>query len=145
MAQNEVPFKQMLHIVEYPTESWIVMDMRKSNVFDYAAKYSHNEESRSIFFEKARFFYNTCLKDLMDFETTTFMRPLVMLMNYGIMRPYFEKYRPVPITFEKSYECDFGQPEVFGPQRNMVRKRLLIGMAYGFISLILFSAWFILT
>jgi hypothetical protein len=145
MAENEIPFKQMLDRVEYPTESWIVMDMRKSNVFDYAAKYAHNEESCRIFFEKAKFFYTSCLKDLMDFETRTFMRPMVMLINYGTVHPYFEKYFCTSAVINNPHEYDFGQPEVFVPQRSIVKKRLLIGMLYGFIGLMLFSAWFIFT
>ncbi len=123
MIDNEVPFKTKLDIVEYPTETWIVMDMRKSNVFDFAAKYTDSSELRKKFLERAEFFYNTCMDDLQEFETKYFTRPLVMLMSYGVMRDYFRKYE---VVFDYDIDCsqyDFGNPIEFIPQKARAIKR----------------------
>jgi len=124
MAKNEIPFKQMLDRVEYPTESWIVMDMRKSNVFEYAAKYADEKSSRT-FLDKSTQFYKSCIRDLQDFETKTFMRPMVMLMNYGVMHSYFQS-RPEETFPTISYKQDFNVLQVFTPQRCKAEKRALV-------------------
>jgi len=125
MAANEVPFRTQLGKVQYPTETWIVMDMRKSNVFDAAAEYASGD-ARKVFEEKAAFFYETCLNDLKGFETSTFMRPLVMLMTYGPVHAYFGQNRPKPVESDCGSTCtDFGQPKAFITQKQRVKKRLL--------------------
>jgi hypothetical protein len=139
MLENEVPYKQLLHVVEYPTESWIVMDMRKSNIFDYASKYTLNEILRQKFLEKASFFYKTCIKDLQDFETRYFMRPLVMLMNYGVMRLYFDNH-PEEKVVCKDCNHNYGKPQKFVPQRIVAIKRVkLAGVAICFIFMVIMS------
>ena len=124
MAENEVPFRQMLGRVEYPTETWIVMDMRKSNVFDYASKYANDESLRRQFSERAEFFYNTCLKDLDSFETKTFTRPLVLLMSYGTMHSYFEGFSQIKSTHANP-EGTFADSEKFITQKVKAQKRLI--------------------
>jgi len=139
MIDNEVPFKTKLDIVEYPTETWIVMDMRKSNVFDFAAKYTESKELREKFLEKAEFFYDICLSDLQEFETRYFTRPLVMLMSYGIMRDYFKKYQ---VIFDYKVDCsgyDFEEPIEFIPQKiKAIKRARLIVFSIGAFLVLLF-------
>ena len=130
MAENELPFKQILDRVEYPTETWIVMDMRKSNVFDYASKYADDESLRKQFSEKAAFFYNTCLKDLDAFETKTLTRPLVVMMSYGTMRSYFHRHPDVQLSDRHCPQHDFGPCRQFISQRAMVKNAVPLKQIY---------------
>lgn len=142
MAENEVPFKNMLGVVEYPTESWIVMDMRKSNVFNFAAEYETDDRRRGRFIEKADFFYKTCLEDLRDFETRTLTRPLVMLMSYGLMSGHF-CHDAMGETGTARY--DFGRPARFVPQRARAKRRLVaIGALCSVIGLVFLARWLFL-
>lgn len=91
MLDNEVPYKQLFHVVEIPSSTWPAQDIRKSVIFDYACKYS-NENLKKAFKEKAEFFYNRSISDVLSFEdgSATLVRPLAILMNYGVMHTYFQ-------------------------------------------------------
>jgi hypothetical protein len=75
----------------YARESLIHHAKWKSAVFDYAAKYSEGNLKKA-FQGKAEYFYNKSIEDLLSFndESVTFVRPLAILMNYGVMHTYFQ-------------------------------------------------------
>lgn len=114
MATHEVPYQQVLHKVEIPTETWPAQDIRKSNVFAFAAKYS-SEPDRHVFVTKAGEFFATCVHDLCSFSTARLTRPLVLLLTNGFMQSYFlqhpEETAPCP-----AHNHDFGHPCAFTPQ-----------------------------
>lgn len=118
MAENEVPYKQVLHRVEIPSETWSAQDMRKSHVFNLAAKYA-GTPLRDVYLKKARFFFDACLVDLKTFETNMLTRPVVLLMTNGYVQEYFDLHpdesAPVP-----KHINDFGMPKQFTPQMNEV-------------------------
>jgi hypothetical protein len=114
MLEHEVPYKCVLDRVEIPTETWPAHDIRKSNVFKFAAKYAP-EPFRSAYLQKAEAFFRACVTDLLSFDTSTLTRPIVILMANGYMQAYFDCYpeetAPLP---EAKY--DFGIPHAFTPQ-----------------------------
>jgi hypothetical protein len=114
MLDHEVPYTQVLERVEIPTETWPAQDMRKSNVFKFAAKYA-SEPLRSAFLQKAEAFFQACVTDLLSFGTCTLTRPIVILMTNGYMQAYFDRFleetAPLP---EVAY--DFSGPQDFTPQ-----------------------------
>lgn len=83
MAENEYPFLQKPELLEYPNETWGAQDMRKSNIFDYAADLALSEEESDRFRERAEFFYQSSIKDVSRFKTSTLTRPIVLLMMFG--------------------------------------------------------------
>ncbi len=91
MLQNEALYKQMFHVVEIPSSTWPAHDIRKSAVFDYACKYADNHK-KGEFKAKAEYFYNKSIEDVLSFndESRTFVRPLAVLMHYGVMHTYFQ-------------------------------------------------------
>lgn len=91
MLENEVPYKQLFHIVEIPSSTWPAQDIRKSVIFDYVYKYADGPFKQAAK-EKSEFFYNTSISDILSFddESKTFVRPLAILMNYGVMHTYFQ-------------------------------------------------------
>ena len=114
MLEHEVPYKGVLDRVEIPTETWPAHDIRKSNVFKFAAKYAP-EPFRSAYLRKAEAFFNACITDVLSFDTCTLTRPIVILMANGYMQAYFdsspEETAPLPEA-----EYDFGAPSNFTPQ-----------------------------
>jgi hypothetical protein len=114
MLKHEVPYTRVLDRVEIPTETWSAQDIRKSNVFKFAAKYAP-EPLRSAYLQKAEAFFWACVTDLLSFDTCTLTRPIVILMANGYMQAYFDSYpeetAPLPPA-----EHDFGQPQDFTPQ-----------------------------
>jgi len=114
MLVHESPYKCIIDQVEIPTETWPAQDIRKSNLFEFAAKHA-DEPLRSDFLQKADFFFHTCLRDLQSFETCTLTRPLVILMANAFRHAYFQMHAderaPHP---DKVFDC--GEPEEFRPQ-----------------------------
>jgi predicted AlkP superfamily pyrophosphatase or phosphodiesterase len=43
MVNNEVPYKEVLHKVQIPTETWPAHDIRKCHIFHLAAKYGQEK------------------------------------------------------------------------------------------------------
>lgn len=119
MVENETPYKDMLHKVEIPTETWPAQDIRKCHVFHLAAKYC-SPDKRPRIREKAGFFFDRCLSDLLSFDTALLTRPLVILSVYGYVHAYFEKYHQITCDLGcRAY--DFGSPESFLPQKARFR------------------------
>jgi YetA-like protein len=120
MLNHELPYASVLDKVEIPTETWPAQDIRKCNVLKFAAKYS-DEPLRSKCLEKADFFFDRCMNDLLEFKTCTLTRPIVLLMTNGHMQPYFlaQQIEPAP-TCTENY--DFGEPKAFKPQFSEIVK-----------------------
>lgn len=130
MAENEYPYLEKPEILEYPTETWVAQDMRKSEIFKYAAKHSSGEE-RTRFLERSEFFFRYAVEKLSTMPTRTLARPVVLLLSYGYMHAYFQKNpdesapRPAPPV------ADFGAPEQFVPQKVRALKRFKLLAAAG--------------
>ncbi len=115
IARCEVPYRDILHKVELPTESWPAHDSRKSHVLHVAAKYAP-EFARAGLRERAAFFRKRCLEDLLSFETAFLTRPLVILCGSGYVHGYYTKY-PDVAAMPAGHGHFFGEPTVFLPQR----------------------------
>lgn len=114
MIEYEVPYKEVLDKVELPTETWPAQDIRKSNVFKFAAKYA-DEPLRSAFLQKAEAFFQACISDLLSFETCGLTRPIILLMSNTFMQAYFDMHAEETVP-RPSREHDFGRPHNFTPQ-----------------------------
>ena len=122
MLNNEVPYKDVLHKVEIPTETWPAHDIRKCHVFHVAAKYGQPDQ-QTRFVEKANFFFDRCLSDLLSFDTAFLTRPLVILSVYGYVHAYFKDHHSDNPNF-RVHGYDFGNPMVFLPQNARVKTTL---------------------
>ena len=114
MLEHEVPYSTVLHKVEIPTETWPAQDIRKSVVFHLAAKHAVGP-LREKFREKASFFFQTCIRDLLSFSTCTLTRPIVLLLTNAYVHPYFQLH-PEETTPQPKEQYDFGAPRQFSPQ-----------------------------
>jgi hypothetical protein len=89
MLDNEVPYKKIFHKLDIPSSTWPAHDVRKSAIFNFAYKYADGPLKHK-FKAKAEFFFNTAIKDVLSFsdESMYFVRPLAVLMHYGVMHIY---------------------------------------------------------
>ena len=115
MVEHEVPYKDALHKVEFPTETWPAHDVRKSHVLNVAACYTQGEE-RARLRERAAFFFDRCITDLLSFPTSGLTRPLVILCVYGCVHGYYLG-QAQSAQLPSIVRHEFGTPEEFVPQR----------------------------
>jgi YetA-like protein len=118
MARHEVPYKSVLDRVEIPTETWPAQDIRKANIFAFAAKYAANDEA-TVFGERADFFFRTCVSDLLSFKTAQLTRPIAILMTNAYMQGSRE-WRGTGQRF--GAPAAFGRPRDFVPQFTEMHK-----------------------
>ena len=113
MLANEVPYATVLHKVLIPTETWPAQDIRKSVIFHIATKYI-DDSSRAKLADKAFFFFQACLNDLLSFSTCTLTRPIALLLSNAHVHSYFESHSEDP--FQSTALCAFGEPQQFSGQ-----------------------------
>lgn len=85
MAENEYPYLEKPEILEFPTETWAAQDLRKSDVFAWAAFFSQGSEKKKKYEEKSRFFFSHAVQELSRFETRYFTRPMALVMSNGLV------------------------------------------------------------
>jgi hypothetical protein len=88
MADNEKPYLHTPEKLEYPNETWAAQEIRKCNVFFYAAK-NCDDESRQIFLKKAKYFYSEVSQQFFRNESAALTRPLILLLVNGLMASSF--------------------------------------------------------
>jgi len=130
MADNEVPTLSRPEILEYPNETWAAQDMRKSEVFKFAAQHATGIE-RTRFLERAEFFFRDSVARLSAFPSRTLARPVVLMLSYGYMHAHFQKHPEESAPPPKVEVTDFGRPEVFVPQPVIAKKRAKLLAAAG--------------
>ncbi|MGK2907148.1 MAG: hypothetical protein ACSLFH_12500 [Desulfuromonadales bacterium] len=83
MVIHEYPYLAKPEVLEYPNETWVTQDLRKSVVFCQAARYAENEEQKVVFMERASFFYNYVREELPKHNSSSFSRPLALMLQNG--------------------------------------------------------------
>lgn len=119
VLEHEVPYKDVLHKVELPTETWPAHDIRKCHVLHLAASYSSGRQ-QAQFRARADYFFVRCLDDLRSFPTADLTRPLVILSVYGWLHDAFRGSGPAGCAYAV-HNYDFGAPAAFVPQRDRLR------------------------
>jgi hypothetical protein len=146
MAGNEYPYLDKPEILEYPTETWPAQDMRKSDVFKYAALHAEGAE-RARFLERAQYFFNYSVTKLTEMPTRTLARPVVLMLSYGFMQAWFDKHPDATAPAPAVRSMDFGKPQTFVPQKVRAKRRfaLLAVAGTGVVVVLVGLAAFLLT
>ena len=145
MVDREYPYLDRPMDLEYPTETWAAQDMRKSDVFKFAAKHAGVPE-RATFLERSEFFFRASTSTLLEMPTRTLARPVVLMMGNGYMHAYFQHNPGHASLVLPRRDLDFGEPEVFVPQKLRVLRKLKILSVAGAIILSLATTtlvWFL--
>ena len=107
---------------DLPALIGLIGENRINHIFHLAAKYSP-EKKRHEYAQKATYFYDRCLNDLLSYKTAYLTRPLVILCVYGYVHDYFLKNGYGMESISRCY--DFGSPQTFLPQRLRFKKHSL--------------------
>jgi hypothetical protein len=129
MADHEYPYLDRPEILEYPTETWAAQDMRKSDVFTYAAKHTAGE-TRARFLERADFFFHESVAKLRSMPSHTLTRPVVLMLTNGLMHAGCLRTATMPAPAPE-HLAGFGKPESFVPQKTRAMKRARLIVAAG--------------
>jgi hypothetical protein len=123
MEAYERPYLEHPEGLEFPTETWAAQDMRKAEVFWWAALHAEAGR-RGRFIERARFFRRYVIDTLTAMPTRRFTRPIVLLLTNGLLGSWFERHADEvgsPVRADKS--ADSTLPAVFEPQKAIALRR----------------------
>jgi hypothetical protein len=93
MAVHERPYLNTPDRLEHPTETWAAQDMRKAEVFDFAAYVADDEGERARFAERAHWFFEYAAGTLSRAPTRALTRPLVLMLVLGFRHAWFVQPR----------------------------------------------------
>lgn len=133
MAKHERPILDTPEKLQYPTETWAAQDMRKVEVFQFAAKHATDEE-RAKFLERAEWFFNYVQNKLHEFPTKSLCRPVILMMRYGYSRNWW-RLNPgagAPEPRVRKTADDFGTWRMFVPQKaKAIRRAKFVALTGG--------------
>jgi hypothetical protein len=130
MSEHEYPYLEKPERLEYPTETWAAQDMRKSEVFKYAAIHESGA-SRPTFVERSEYFFRRSLDLLLASPRPYLARPRVILLSVGFMHAALAGGR-VPFDAPIAQKSGgFGPVARFTPQRDIAMRRAIALAAAG--------------
>lgn len=146
MAAHERPILDTPERLQYPTETWAAQDMRKVEVFQFAAKHAAGDE-RAKFLERAGWFFDYVQDTLGTFATKSLTRPVILMMKYGWTRNWWRQHpeASAPEPASRVTPDDFGEWRMFVPQKAKAIKRakriVVISGATGFAAVVGLAWW----
>ena len=133
MAANERPYLDRADTLQYPTETWAAQDMRKVEVFHFAARHAEGDE-QARFLERADWFFQYVERTLSGFATKSLCRPTNLTMNFGWSRAWWKigsHASPHPTPIQQSELL--GEWTMFVSQKAKVLKRAKLLFISGII------------
>src|SRR5204862_2070801 len=101
MVGHEAPYLDTPERLEFPNETWVAQEVRKSEALDFAARHASGSE-RQRFLEKATYFWQYAHDTLWKMRTRVFTRPVVLMLGHGLLRAHMDRHReacaPAPET-----------------------------------------------
>ncbi len=82
MLKNEYFYLDKPELLEFPNETWAAQELRKADILAFAASMTSGQMRRQ-FFDKARYFFDTAIQRLQEYDQPLFTRPLVLMMVNG--------------------------------------------------------------
>lgn len=98
MLDHEYPYLDKPEMLEYPNETWIAQDMRKSVVFFFAAKYADNLNQRAKFTQKAKDFFEYSETELLKKKSCIFIRPVALVLQNSWVKKELDNLPPCSNT-----------------------------------------------
>jgi len=83
MEKRERPYLEKAKSLEFPTETWAAQDIRKADIFAWAACHSKGAE-RQGYISRCSFFFNHAIEELSCFDSRHFTRPMALAMSNGM-------------------------------------------------------------
>lgn len=139
MVVNEYPYLERPERLEFPTETWAGQEMRKAEVFWWAALHASGDE-RQTFLAKAREFFDYSVNKLATMPTRVFTRPIVLLMTNGWRHAWFAA-TPLPAPHAVPSGLAPHRPVRFEPQRIVALRRAKVVAAAAIAALGVIAVW----
>lgn len=138
MAANERPVLDRAEKLQYPTETWAAQDVRKVEVFQFAAKHAAGEE-KARFLNRAEWFFRYVEQTLAGFPTKSLCRPVNLMMNFGWSHAWWQRHpdATAPEPAVRVSPEEFGEWRMFVPQKAKALHRAKAVAAAGLGVLIL--------
>lgn len=129
MAANERPYLDRVEELEFPTETWAAQDLRKADVFGWAARLATGAE-RDLFLAKARSFYEYAVTELSNRPTRTFTRPLILVLANGSRARALQNAPPIDRDAALPALAATAPRRGFEPQKSVaIRRAKLLAVA----------------
>ncbi len=131
MADHERPYLERRERLQYPTQTWAAQDLRKADVFLWAALQTDGAE-RERFLKCSDVFFEYVTTELPRLDGHSFTRPLVLVMTQGVRHGWFARHRselpPPPVLLPPPA---FAARRPFRSQRDQAvrRARAIVAIA----------------
>jgi hypothetical protein len=122
MLENERPYFDRKEELEYPTEAWAAQELRKANVFRWAAMHA-DDPLRSELLSRGESLADRAWNDLECFATRTAARACAVVMVEGLIDSAFRE-TPIMPHLSASPPAEIGRPEVFVAQAVRAKRSL---------------------
>lgn len=137
MAEHERPYLERPEVLEFPTETWPAQDIRKSEVFAWAALHASGDE-RTRLVARADFFFRYAVDTLTAHPRKALARPVVLLLAHGWRHAWLlanpDAAEPTPVSPSTSWPAQ----TPFVPQKaRAIRRAKLLALAGGATALLL--------
>jgi hypothetical protein len=143
MAREERMSLSHPEVLEYPTETWAAQDLRKADVFLWAALLTTGAERRA-YLDHARRFFDDAIGALTASPTRALTRPLVLLLGQGVRYGWFARHgEPLPAP-PAAPAVSFPPAVPFVPQRALAfgrARRLAMALAVVVVAVAGVVAW----
>ncbi len=145
MAAHERPILDTPDRLQYPTETWAAQDLRKVEVFQFAAKHAADPGERERFLDRARFFHGYCAAKLNEFPTKSLCRPVILAMRYGWSHTWWQQHPATGAPAAHVTPAAWPAWPAFVPQKARALRRAkqlaALGGAAGVLLLVAGVAW----
>jgi hypothetical protein len=145
MADQERPYLERRERLQYPTQTWAAQDLRKADVFLWAALETEGAE-RERFLDRADVFFDYATTELPRLDGHWFTRPLILVMTQGVRHGWLTRHRgglPAPAVLAAPSPARARRP--FRSQRDQAVRRAGALLALGCIAGIVLLVWLVVS
>lgn len=141
MVDHESPYLDHPERLEFPNETWPAQDMRKAEVFWWAALHAAGAD-RDRFLERAQFFFRTSTTTLHSMPTRVYTRPIVLMLSNGYRFAWFAHHTHLNQPPRARTPPGVARPSrPFKPQKTRALRRLRQFGVAAVIALLVLGAW----
>jgi hypothetical protein len=139
MREHEYPYLEKPAILEFPTETWSAQDIRKSDIFAWAALCTSGAE-RDEYLNASRRFFEDVFTRLPSLPTWRFTRPLALLLwrGYGF---HWALAHPSPLLPDVADQSPWPPKIHFERQRAVAVRRAFAAACACVVLLLALVAW----
>lgn len=144
MVEHEHPYLDRRDLLEYPTETWVAQDLRKADVFFWAARHAAGAE-RLLFSERSRLYLDYVTGTIPTMAGYWFARPLVLILTQGLRAVWLcdpDTSLPPAVAADVALKPAPPRPP-FTPQRRIALRRAVAAAIVGATGALTLTGWIV--